>query len=113
MTVYVSQDGHDVAVGDLVQQYGQGLLAPPHTSFFDHWQRDRVPQLGSNQASQSKLAPYFSLLALPCSDALSAHTTLLCQCKHSPCEQPVVTGFHSGMMSACSGLHTDSQTVLQ
>lgn len=50
MTVYVSQDGQDIAVSDLVQQYGQGLLSPPHTSFFDHWQRERVPQLGLDQA---------------------------------------------------------------
>ena len=56
VTVYVSQDGHDIAVGDLVQQYGQGSLAPPRTSFFDHWQRDRVPQLGPDQARHAKLA---------------------------------------------------------
>ena len=50
VTVYVSQDGQDTAVSDLVQQYGQGVLAPPHTSFFEHWQRERVPQLGPEQA---------------------------------------------------------------
>lgn len=58
--MYVSQDGHDVAVGDLVQQYGQGALAPPHTSFFDHWQRDRVPQLGPNQARDVNFALYLA-----------------------------------------------------
>lgn len=94
MTVYLSQDGHDIAVGDLVQHYGQGSLAPPHTSFFDHWQRDRVPQLGPNQARQSKLAPALLLTpGLPCSDALSAHTTLLCQHTHNPCQHPVVPVF--------------------
>lgn len=51
VTVYVSQDGQDTAVADLVQQVGRGALAPPHTSFFEHWQRDRIPQLGPNQAS--------------------------------------------------------------
>lgn len=65
VTVYVSQDGHDVAVGDLVQHYGQDLLAPPHTSFFDHWQRDRVPQLGPNQASQSKTCTYLTSHSWP------------------------------------------------
>lgn len=80
VTVYVSQDGHDIAVGDLVQQYGQGSLAPPRTSFFDHWQRDRVPQLGPNQARHAKLAPAILLTpgpALPCPDAFSAHITAL------------------------------------
>lgn len=51
VTIYVSQDGKDTAVANVVQQYGQGALAPPHTSFFEHWQRDRVPQLGPDQAS--------------------------------------------------------------
>lgn len=51
VAVYVSQDGRDLAVADLVQQYGQGAFAPPRTSFFDHWQRERVPQLGPDQAS--------------------------------------------------------------
>ncbi len=51
VTVYVSQDGQDPAVKEVVHQYGQGLLAPPHTRGFEHWQRDRVPQLGPDQAS--------------------------------------------------------------
>lgn len=63
--MYVSQDGHDVAVGDLVQQYGQGALAPPHTSFFDHWQRDRVPQLGPDQARDVNLVLHLASLTLP------------------------------------------------
>ena len=51
VTVYVSQDGQAAAVKDVVQEYGQGLLAPPNTRGFQHWQRDRVPQLGPKQAS--------------------------------------------------------------
>ena len=50
VTVYVSQDGHDAAVMDVVQQFGQHLLAFPNTRGFEHWQRDRVPQLGPDQA---------------------------------------------------------------
>ena len=53
VTVYVSQDGQDTAVKDVVEQYGQGRLAPPHTAFFDHWQRERVPQLGPDQARRT------------------------------------------------------------
>ena len=51
VTVYVSQDGHDTAVRDVVQHFGQQVLAPPNTRGFEHWQRDRVPQLGADQAS--------------------------------------------------------------
>ena len=50
VTVYVSQDGQDSAVKDTVQKYAQELLAPPNTRGFEHWQRDRVPQLGPDQA---------------------------------------------------------------
>ena len=50
VTVYVSQDGHDAAVRDVVQQYGQHLLAFPNTRGFEHWQRERVAQLGPDQA---------------------------------------------------------------
>lgn len=49
VTVYISQDGQAAAVQEVVQEYGQTLLAPPATRGFQHWQRDRVPQLGPKQ----------------------------------------------------------------
>ena len=51
VTVYISQDGQDPAVKEVVTGYAQGQLAPPKTRGFGHWQRDRVPQLGADQAS--------------------------------------------------------------
>lgn len=51
VTVYVSQDGQAAPVKNVVQEYGQKLLAPPNTRGFQHWQRDRVPQLGPKQVS--------------------------------------------------------------
>ena len=50
MTVYISQDGTDAGVSDLVQAYAE-LLRPPHTAGFEHWQHPRVPLLGDKQVS--------------------------------------------------------------
>lgn len=55
VTVYVSQDGSDPAVRDVVQHFGQNLLAFPNTRGFEHWQRERVAQLGPDQARPSAL----------------------------------------------------------
>lgn len=55
VTVYISQDGEDMAVKDVIHDFGQGLLAPPKTRSFEHWQRKRLPQLGPDQASVQAL----------------------------------------------------------
>ena len=47
--VYVSQDGDDADVDDIVSEYGDGLLAPPTTRSFEHWQKARKPLLGPDQ----------------------------------------------------------------
>ena len=49
LAVYVSQDGNDTKVQQLVERVGQNELAPPHTKAFTHWQRERIPLLGEKQ----------------------------------------------------------------
>jgi len=55
VTVYVSQDGQDMAVKDVIHKFEEGPLAPPKTRSFEHWQRERLPQLGPDQASMQTL----------------------------------------------------------
>ena len=55
VTVYISQDGQDMAVKDVIHKFEEGPLAPPKTRSFEHWQRERLPQLGPDQASVQTL----------------------------------------------------------
>lgn len=49
MTVYISQDGNDESVHTTSLSFGQDKLAPPYTRHFEHWQRERIPQLHASQ----------------------------------------------------------------
>ena len=51
-SVYVSQDGHHEGVAQLTGHLGRKQLTRAARRF-EHWQRDRVPQLGSNQVGIS------------------------------------------------------------
>ena len=53
LAVYVSQDGNHTGVQQVVQRIGAAELAPPHTKSFTHWQRERIPQLGTKQVGLS------------------------------------------------------------
>lgn len=53
--VYVSQDGHHDGVALLADRLGRKHFKR-RARHFEHWQRDRVPQLGSEQArNQARL----------------------------------------------------------
>jgi hypothetical protein len=67
VTVYISQDGQDMAVKDVVLKFEEGPLAPPKTRSFEHWQRERLPQLGPDQASVQAL--FVSHAPCDCGDA--------------------------------------------
>ena len=49
MTVYISQDGFDEGVAELVQKFVESQLMPPVTKRIEHWQRDRKPLLFEDQ----------------------------------------------------------------
>ncbi|DBA72905.1 TPA: hypothetical protein ACH3X2_009866 [Trebouxia sp. C0005] len=59
VTVYISQDGQDMAVKDVIHKFEEGPLAPPKTRRFEHWQRERLPQLGHDQPGHAWLSQHY------------------------------------------------------
>jgi hypothetical protein len=53
-TLYISQDGTDSKVADVVARLGSKILRP-RTKNLEHWQRKRVPQLGPDQVRPGQL----------------------------------------------------------
>ena len=58
ITVYVSQDGAQEDVGMVAKAAGANL-GTPRTRGYQHWQRQRVPQLGSKQPGHAWLAQHY------------------------------------------------------
>ncbi|KAK9813769.1 hypothetical protein WJX73_008446 [Symbiochloris irregularis] len=59
MAVYISQDGYDESVHNMSLSFGSGPLSPPHTKAFEHWQRERIPQLHAKQPGHAWLTQHY------------------------------------------------------
>ena len=59
ITIYVSQDGFDRGVADIARNAESRGLGRPNTKGYEHWQRDRVPQLGPQQPGHAWLAQHY------------------------------------------------------
>ncbi len=59
VNVYVSQDGFDESVARVAIEGQLRGLGKPQTRGYEHWQRERIPQLGHNQPSHAWLAQHY------------------------------------------------------
>ena len=59
ISVYVSQDGFDEGVARVASEGQLRGLGKPQTRGYEHWQRERIPQLGQNQPGHAWLAQHY------------------------------------------------------
>jgi hypothetical protein len=64
VSVYVSQDGHDVGVAGVAAAAETRGLGRPKTRGYTHWQRERIPLLGRNQNGHAWLAQHYKWVGL-------------------------------------------------
>lgn len=85
ISVYISQDGDDEKVTEVVDRFGETDLKSPRTRVFDHWHRSRQPLLSPKQVGPCWLhmrrTPH--LLSISHATLLQVPDHFLCHMRHS------------------------------